>query len=155
MYTRFVWDSQHPRVDAEAGIFDAYWKIRDRFYAVGDAGSNVHRKRDLSWRRDRRKWLALDAAVREFGSLRSPFRESKTIHRQGQDALFWFIDDAGYVGHAKGTLLLTARAVAHELSKWDVEIRELHCRHPGEILWQDHDQVLAKPIGTVPRAFRG
>ena len=153
MYTRFVWNRPHPKLDAEAGIFDAYWTIERRLDAVGGAGSRRQRQETPNWRRERQRWIALRSAVREFGSLQIPFRGGRPVHPEWKRALFWFVDDAACVGHAKGTILLTARAVAHELSKWDVEVRELHREDPGEVIWNDGDQVLAKPPKDLGRAF--
>lgn len=156
MYIRFVSARPHPRVEAEAGMWDAYWRLRRQFDpqfedVLGRRIRHVPEKRTL-----RRKWLALLDAAEPFRRLRCPESRGPARVRGGRRALFWFKPAAGWaaVGRGPGTVILDARALAGQMARWGIEIREITIRDPGTVLWQDDDQVLAIPRGRVPRAFR-
>ena len=156
MYIRFVSAHPHPRVEAEAGIWDAYWRLRrhvdSQFEdALGRPIRHAPEKRTL-----RRKWLALLDAAEPFHMLRCPALRGPARVRGGRHALFWFKPTAAWkkAGRGPGTVILDARALAGQMARWGIEIREIAIRDPGTILWQDAHQVMAIPQGPVPRAFR-
>lgn len=69
-------------------------------------------------------------------------------------SLFWFKPDATFHGFEKGSMIRRARELAAALTAAGGEIRELRIKDPGEIVWEDFDQVLAYPAPrSVPRAF--
>ncbi|MEO0622339.1 MAG: hypothetical protein AAFU49_09795 [Pseudomonadota bacterium] len=153
MYLRFVWNRLHPRVAAEAGMFQAYWALLDRIeptlFDQVRPWRQVPRDRML-----RRRWLALRDAAAAFADMDAPEMRGPRRLRGAKAALFWFPARAALPKSQPGTVVLAARAMAWELARWDVEIREITTRSPGEILWCDPHQVLARPTEPVPRAFR-
>jgi hypothetical protein len=84
-----------------------------------------------------------------YPRLRSQVRTQKI-----RQSLFWFKSDAAFYGHPKGSMVRRARELADAISSAGIEIRELSTTDPGEIIWNDLDQVLAWPDGrAIPRAF--
>lgn len=154
MFIRFVWDRPHPTVPAEAGMFDAYWRVRET--AVPEPGpSRGRRGRNPCVDRVRRRHaLALRAAATPFNRLRMPVFAGSDRVRGARGALFWFPADAAWPGQAKGTVVMDAWGLVHELARWGIEIRTIESRDPGRLLWSDPHQVLAMPEAPVPRAFR-
>lgn len=59
------------------------------------------------------------------------------------------------VSHGKddGEVVRRARQLAQVIGDAGVEVRELHTDDPGEVIWEDMKQVLARPSGPVGRAF--
>lgn len=132
-------------------MFDAYWKLGERLAGRLEDAWAVRNDRRL--RRDRHRWLALEASARPFNELGMPRLRGPGRLRGGRAGLFWFDEDSAWQGCRRGTVLLSARAMAFEMSRWGIEIREIRIAAPGRVLWRDPYQVLAVPHGTVPRAF--
>lgn len=159
MYIRFVSARPHPLVHAEAGLFEAYWHILDTADArlgkkPGRLQERMPRHRTL-----RRRWIALPEAGRNLSSLGRPQLSGPDRVKGGKRALFWFRANAGWrrgwdeKSTSPGTVIFDARELAHRLTVWGIEIREITTRSPGQVLWQDEHQVLAVPEKPVPRAF--
>jgi len=150
MYIRFVSARPHPLVAAEAGIFDAYWRVQDNADPrLNRPSSKMPRHRSL-----RRRWIALLDAADELSRLAPPQVRGKGRIRGANRALFWFKQDARWWDtRSPGTVVLSARELAHQLSFWGVEIREISTHNPGRVLWENSYQVLAAPADPVPRAF--
>jgi len=153
MYLRFVSSRAHPRVPAEAGIFEAYWRLKATLDPRLDKQSRRLAEPMLRHRVLRRKWLALLDAAEPFRRLGMPVLRGPARDRRARQALFWFKPDARWRGRAPGTVVLDARAFAGQLARWQVEIREIRTAEPGEIIWDDRYQILAIPKCAVPRAF--
>ena len=144
MYIRFVCDRPHPTVAARAGIFHAYWQLLDE-YDDADFRAPHRGWRGGAARTARRRWLALREAGRALGNLPSPQLRGRGGIKGANKGLFWFRANAGWDKSAPGTIILDARSLAMQLSRWGVAIREISRRDPGEIIWQDRFQVLAIP----------
>lgn len=153
MYIRFVCNRPHPRVPAEAGIFDAYWRLGETLEA--EVSPRISRRgRGPRFNRVRnRHYLALRAAVAAFTDLDGPKLRGAGRLRGGRAGLFWFRTDAAWQGHHTGTVVQDAWGLVYELARWGVEIRAIESADPGRVLWSDPYQVLAVPSGPVPRAF--
>ncbi|MEO1492303.1 MAG: hypothetical protein AAFV19_09155 [Pseudomonadota bacterium] len=138
-------------MDAEAGLFDAFWKLEERIdihWVDAKKDHDTKRHRSLS-----RRWSHLQDAVEDLCGLGRPALHGPRRIRCGKAALFWFKADAGWHTSPRGNVVTRARAMVAELIRWDVEIRVIFCDDPGQILWQNRYQVLALPTAKVPRAF--
>lgn len=130
MYFRYVLPVRDPRTRAEAGLFGrAYDVARDE--RVPDWLRDALRS-ELGWFDDR-------LAVPERLSRR--FRRRGTIH-----GICWFRPEAGEA-------ITRARYAAWLMTEAGVPVSEIRIDDPGERIWQDAMQVVAKPGGHVPVAF--
>ncbi len=138
-YVRFVSSEQHPTVDAELGMFEA----RDRIDFSQKKGS-IQRAHDEAWH-----WFSPEGN----GGLHRPNLHGKARTQAVRKSLFWFVADAAFWKQEKGSVVHRARMLGEVLTEAGLEIREIETDDPGEIVWQDYKQVLARPTSPVERAF--
>ena len=131
MYMRFVVSAIHGDTGAEAGFFQqAYCVARDE--ARVEDWLRLQLRAELNWFDDR-----LDVPE----ELARRFKRRRTIH-----GVCWFRPEAGdHIRHARYAAWLMTEA--------GVPVREIRIDHPGQILWSDRAQVVAKPPRDLPRAF--
>lgn len=130
MYFRFVTATHDAHARAERGIFgDAYALARDERVNPW--------VRDALWRELR--WF--DDHVAVPCRLRRTFRRRGTIH-----GICWFRPEADEaIGRARYAGWLMTEA--------GVPVAEIRTADPGELIWQDAVQVVARPGRHVPVAF--
>lgn len=131
MYVRFVSALPHPTVDAELGMFSARDDVD--FSACKGSIQREHEEAFL-WFTDR-----------GAGGLTYPRLKGRVRTTKIRRSLFWFKPEAAFFGQEKGSVIRRARDLATVLTKAGCEIRELKSKNPGEIVWEDHVQVLAYP----------
>lgn len=140
MYVRFVSAWPHPTLDAELGMFSARHKVD--FSNCKGSIQKAHEEA-FAW------FIARGPGGLTFPRLRGRARTTRV-----RKSLFWFKPDAAFCGYEKGSIIRRARELAAALTSAGCEIRELRVKDPGEIVWEDCDQVLAYPtFKTIPRAF--
>jgi hypothetical protein len=139
-YVRFVSADLHPTVDAELGMFAA----RDRIDFSLMKGS-IQRAHDEAW-----YWFSPGGG----GGLHRPNLRGRARNQAIRKSLFWFAADAAFWGQEPGSVVRRARQLGEVLTAAGFEIREIQTGDPGEVVWRDHDQVLARPTSPVERAFR-
>ncbi len=131
MYLRFVLASQLPACRAETGLFHRAYALA-RAHQVPD-WLRAELRYELDW---------FDA------HLPVPRRLVRRSKRRGSiHGICWFRPEAGEA-------ISRARYVAWLMEEAGEPVRPLQSRDPGEILWRDPMQVVAKPGPHVPRAFR-
>jgi hypothetical protein len=88
------------------------------------------------------------------GGLYYPRMSGANRSRAMRKSLFWFRAEAHYFPRReKGEVVRRARQLANAMTDAGVEVRELYSDDPGELIWEDLKQVLARPAGPVPKAF--
>lgn len=87
------------------------------------------------------------------GGLHRPRLSGKARSRSARRSLFWFRHDASFWGERPGSVIDRARQLGQAVTLAGIEIREITLADPGDLIWEDNKQVLARPIGAVPRAF--
>lgn len=138
-FVRFVVDQPHPTVDAELGMFTALLEIDfDR------QKRSVQRAHEEAW-----WWFKPDGG----GGLHYPRLTGKGRSQAVRKSLFWFKADAKFRWNDRGAVVERARQLAQVMTDAGVEVRELWSDEPGEVIWEDLKQVLARPSGPVTRAF--
>lgn len=138
-FVRFVVDEPHPTVDAELGMFTALERIdfsRQR--------GSIQRAHEEAW-----FWFSLHGG----GGLYRPRLTGKVRTQAVRKSLFWFKAEGRFAGKETGSVLRRARQLAQVMGDAGVEVREIATDDPGEVIWQDTRQVLARPDGAVIRAF--
>ena len=70
------------------------------------------------------------------------FRRRGTIH-----GVCWFRPEAG-------EHITRARHMGWLMGEAGRPVEEIRTRHPGEVIWRDDVQLVARPGANVPRAFR-
>ena len=138
-YVRFVVDKPHPTLDAELGMFTALEEID-----FDTQKGSVQRAHEEAW-----YWFSPDGG----GGLYRPRLTGKLRSQAVRKSLFWFKADARFAWKEKGSGVRRARQLAQVMGEAGVEVRELHPDDPGDIVWEDLRQALARPSGTIPRAF--
>ncbi len=140
MYVRFVCARPHPTLNAELGMFAAKYDLD-----VSQLPGSLQRAHDEAW-----FWFRANGG----GGLRYPRLRGKARTTKVRKSLFWFRRDARFFGYPTGSVVRRARELAHVITEAGTEIRELRSNDPGEIIWQDVDQVLAYAGDRqIPRAF--
>ena len=138
-FVRFVVNEPHPTVDAELGMFTAL----ERIDFSGQRGS-IQRAHEEAW-----FWFSREGG----GGLYRPRLTGKLRSQSVRKSLFWFKADARFGWKEKGSVLRRARQLAEVMGDAGVEVREIGSDEPGEVIWEDARQVLARPDGPVVRAF--
>lgn len=87
------------------------------------------------------------------GGLYRPRLTGKVRNQAMRTSLFWFKADGKFAWNDKGAVIRRARQLAQVMGDAGTEVRELHSDDPGEVLWEDMKQVLARPAGPIARAF--
>jgi hypothetical protein len=137
---RFVSADPHPTVDAELGMFAA----RDRIDFSVMKGS-IQRAHNEAW-----YWFSPQGK----GGLHRPNLRGQARSQAVRKSLFWFVADAAFWGQEKGSVVRRARQLGEVLTSAGFEIREIHTADPGEVVWLEYEQLLARPTSPVQRAFR-
>ncbi len=141
MFIRFVCDRPHPVLNAELGMFAA----RDDLDFSNVRGS-IQRAHEEAF-----YWFKTGG----MGGLTYPDLKGKVRTAKIRKSLFWFPEDAKFLRDKSGTVVLRARNLAQAIPDAGVEVREIRMRNPGEILYEDSQQVLAHPGDLkIPRAFK-
>ena len=79
--------------------------------------------------------------------LDAPEKLGRAAGRHGRvHGICWFRPEAAEA-------ISRARYVGWLLTEAGIPVRDLKCRHPGEIIWRDDMQVVAKPTRDHPRLF--
>ena len=95
-------------------------------------------------------WLRaeLERELGWFGrELEVPDRMCRTFRRRRTVwGICWFRPQAG-------THITRARYMAWLMGEAGCPVEEIRTRHPGEVIWQDDHQIVARPGTDVPRAF--
>ena len=131
MYIRFVSSHQHPIANANLGMFCAREEID--FSQLQDSDQRAQEEAFF--------WFS----SRGPGRLLYPRLKGRSQTRNVRQSLFWFKEKAAFFGPDKGSVIKRARELAKVLSEAGTEIREIKMEDPGEIIWQDHKQILALP----------
>jgi hypothetical protein len=138
-YVRFVSADPHPTIDAELGMFTKRNEID-----FSEMKGSIQRAQDEAW-----YWFRPGGG----GGLHRPNLRGQLRNQAVRKSLFWFNADAAFWGHEKGSVVRRARQLAEVLTSAGFEIREIQTDDPGEIIWHDYMQVLARPTSVVQRAF--
>jgi hypothetical protein len=138
-YVRFVSADPHPTVDAELGMFAKRNEID-----FSEMKGSIQRAQDEAW-----YWFRPGGG----GGLHRPNLRGHLRNQAVRKSLFWFVADAAFWGQEKGSVVRRARQLGEVLTSAGFEIREIQTDHPGEIIWHDYTQVLARPTSAVERAF--
>ena len=131
MYLRFVTSERDDATGAEAGLFGIAYEIR---WEEAEAPE---------WIR-----IQVDQEIDWFNEhLDRPDRLWRRGGRHGRiHGVCWFRSEAAVaIGHA--------RYLAWLLTEADYPVLELRSRRPGEIIWQDDQQIVARPPRDLPRMF--
>ena len=131
MYIRFVSSHKHPSADANSGMFTA----RDNINFSEFRGS-IQKAHEEAW-----VWFSPQGP----GGLHYPRFKGKARTRNVRKSLFWFKEDAYFLGYEKGSVIRRARDLAKSLTNAGTEIKEIKSNDPGEIIWSDSNQILALP----------
>ncbi len=132
MYIRFVLPHFERRYGGECGFFHAAYKVRKS----KDKAPKWLRKelrRELAW---------FDKHLPVPDLLERNFKRRRTIH-----GLCWFQPEAR-------ECISRARYVGWLMSEADVPVCEIQVRNPGEVIWRDEFQLVAKAPNDLPRAFK-
>lgn len=131
MHMRFVVSELDRRTGVERGIFNSVWDIDE-----GDIWAPAWVRREL------------DRELREFWAyFWSPERFCRRSGRHGWiHGVCWFRSQAGEA-------VSRARYLSLLLEEAGVPVREVRTKHPGEIIWSNRHQVVARPTRAHPRAF--
>lgn len=143
MFVRFVCNKSHPNiVGAELGMFTA----RDRIDFSSQKGS-VQKAHEEAW-----YWFHPNGG----GGLRYPHLKGKVRTPEIRKSLFWFKKDAtfSFTDRSAGKVVDRAQELASALTLAGCEIRKIEVKNPGQILWEDSNQVLAfADPAEIPNAF--
>jgi hypothetical protein len=138
-YVRFVSADPHPTVDAELGMFAKRNEID-----FSEMKGSIQRAQDEAWH-----WFSGAAG----DGLHRPNLRGNARNQAVRKSLFWFAAEAAFWRQEKGSVVRRARQLAEVLTSAGFEIREIQTSDPGEIIWKDNVQVLARPTSAVERAF--
>lgn len=140
-YIRYVCNLPHPTVkDAELGMFLARDEID--FSVLKRSLQKAHEEAFY--------WFSKNGG----GGLAYPEFRGKSRTYKVRKSLFWFKEDARWVFGSGGSVILRARELAKVLTEAGQEIREITIEDPGEIIWEDSNQILAFPKDIeIPKAF--
>jgi len=138
-FVRFVVNMPHPTLDAELGMFTALEDID-----FDEQKGSVQRAHEEAW-----YWFSRNGG----GGLYRPRLTGKVRSQAVRKSLFWFKAEAGFGYKDKGAVVGRARQLAKVMTDAGVEVRELRTSDPGEVIWEDMKQVLARPSGLIQRAF--
>lgn len=138
-FIRFVVDRPHPTLDAELGMFAALEDID-----FDEQKRSVQRAHEEAW-----YWFSPNGG----GRLYRPRLSGKLRSQSVRKSLFWFKADGTFAWKDKGAVVRRVRQLAQVMGDAGVEVRELHTDDPGQVIWEDMKQVLARPSGPVGRAF--
>lgn len=131
MYIRFVLPWPHPASRVEAGFFCLAYRVaaspRVPDWLRDELG------RELDW---------FDERLPVPGRLGRHFKRRRTIH-----GICWFRPEAR---EAIGR----ARYVGWLMTEAGAPVRQIRTDEPGELIWRDPMQIVAKPGDHVPVAFR-
>ena len=139
VFIRFVVDRPHPTLDAELGMFTALEDID-----FDEQKGSVQRAHEEAW-----YWFSRSGG----GGLYRPRLTGKVRSQAVRKSLFWFKAEAGFAWKDRGAVVERARQLAQVMEAAGVEVRELRTSDPGEVVWEDMKQVLARPSGPIQRAF--
>jgi len=138
-YVRFVVNRPHPTIDAELGMFTALEDID-----FEKQKGSVQRAHEEAW-----YWFSRDGG----GGLYRPRLTGKVRSQAVRKSLFWFKTDGGFKWNDDGAVVRRARQLAQVMGDAGVEVREIQSDNPGDVVWEDMRQVLARPSGPIERAF--
>ncbi len=131
MYFRYVVRDRDVRLGLELGFFQRAYMVRNNEI---ESPSWI---RAILW--DELGWINLNLDV--------PERFGRRGGRRGRiEGICWFRPEAGEA-------IKRARYVAWLMSEASVPVEELRREDPGEIIWRDDQQVVAKPPKDLRRAF--
>jgi len=131
MYMRFVVPEWCDQAGTECGFFaEAYRIARDETLP--------------DWLRD-----CVRAELDWFGRcLDVPRQLNRTFRRRGTvHGVCWFRPEAG-------EHISRARHMGWLMTEAGCPVEEIRTRYPGEVIWRDAAQIVARPGADVPRAFR-
>jgi hypothetical protein len=138
-YVRLVSADPHPTVDAELGMFAARDKID-----FSEMKGSIQRAHDEAW-----YWFSPQSR----DGLHRPNLRGQARNQAIRKSLFWFAADAKFRGQEEGSVVRRARQLGEVLTAAGCEIREIQTADPGEVVWQNYEQLLARPTSPVQRAF--
>ncbi|QXC61069.1 hypothetical protein KSP35_22610 [Aquihabitans sp. G128] len=105
---------------------------------------SIQRAHDEAW-----YWFSRDGG----GGLYRPRLAGKARSQAVRRSLFWFKAEGRFARKDKGAVVRRARQLAQVMGDAGVEVRELWTDDPGEVIWEDRKQALARPSAPIPRAF--
>jgi hypothetical protein len=131
MYIRFVVPARDEWSGVEVGIFRG---VDETLFGLTRASD----------------WL-LDEVDREYAWFNRNMAVPKVLERNGGrhgyiHGVCWFSPEAGEA-------ISRAHYLAWLLEEADIPVCELRSDHPGQIIWRDKMQVVAKPSRNHPRVF--
>ncbi len=132
MYIRFVVPERDVLTGVETGFFEGVFAIKYREHETADwLRSEV--VRELDWFND---------------NLDTPDRLTRRRGRHGSiRGVCWFRPEAKEA-------ISRAHYVCWLLEEAGIPVRKVRRQHPGEIIWRDHMQIVARPTRGHPVAFR-
>ena len=131
MYIRFVLPLFERRYGGEAGFFHEAYEIRDSEDRAPDWLRKELREQ-LSW---------FNEHLPAPGRIERRFKRRRTIH-----GLCWFQPSAA-------ECIQRARYSGWLMTEAGAPVREIRSRNPGEVMWRDDYQLVAKAPCDLPRAF--
>lgn len=130
MYIRYVLSWRHPASRVEAGFFSLAYRVaaEDRV----PEWIRAELMREIEW---------FDARLPVPGRLRLRFRRRRAI-----EGICWFRPEAGEA-------IVRARYVGWLMTEAGAPLQEIRTADPGEIMWRDAMQVVARPPRTSLRGY--
>ena len=110
----------------------------------GSQKGSVQRAHEEAW-----YWFSREGG----GGLYRPRLTGKVRSQAVRRSLFWFKADGKFAWKDTGSVVRRARQLAQVIGDAGVEVREIRSNDPGEVIWEDMKQVLARPNGPIARAF--
>ncbi|MEL7271998.1 MAG: hypothetical protein AAGK33_01050 [Pseudomonadota bacterium] len=143
MFIRFVSNNPHPTLDAELGMFETRKDID-----FSQFRGSVQKANEEAF-----YWFTAASG----GGLAYPRLKGKVRTPNVRKGLFWFREDGRFFAPNSlngKSVIDQARNLAAALRMAGCEIREIRCKDPGRIIWEDRLQVLAVPkFEKIPKAF--
>ena len=131
MYIRLVLPLYERRYGGEAGFFHQAYDV-----CRSCEGDEAWLKKEL---REQLDWFNANLAVPD--QLGRSFKRRRNIH-----GLRWFQPSAR-------ECISRARYVGWLMTEAGSPVREIRVRNPGEVIWRDELQLVAKAPNKLPRAF--